>query len=228
MKKRLSTAVGLALACAAAALVVAPAAGAEIRVGVADDHAKTSPAVAEQFYAAMNDVGLTENRITLLWDSHAPTTIRERDQIAHAVAVATAHGVHVTISIYPDRARAITESPGAVGEFAAFTALVARTFPQVKDFIVGNEPNKARFWQPQFNENGSAAACAAYETLLAAPTTRSRPSIRRSRSSASAWARGGRTSRSTRATSRSPPCAASATSASPIARPSGGARSWTS
>ena len=116
----------------------------------------------------MNDVGLTENRITVLWDSHAPTTIRERDQIAHAVAVAAAHGVHVTISIYPDRARAITQSPGAVGEFAAFTALVARTFPQVKDFIVGNEPNKARFWQPQFNENGSAAACAAYETLLAA------------------------------------------------------------
>ena len=71
-------------------------------------------------------------------------------------------------SIYPDRARAITESPRAAGEFAAFTALVARAFPQVKDFIVGNEPNKARFWQPQFNANRTGAACAAYEPLLAA------------------------------------------------------------
>jgi hypothetical protein len=168
VKNKLKTAVRLTFACACAALVLAPAAGADIRVGVADDHAKTSPAIAQRFYDAMNDVGLTENRITVLWDSHAPTTIRERDQIADAVAVAAAHGVHITISIYPDRARAITESPGAVGEFAAFTALVARTFPQVKDFIVGNEPNKARFWQPQFNENGTAAACAAYETLLAA------------------------------------------------------------
>jgi hypothetical protein len=168
VKNRLKTAMRLTLACASAALVVAPAAGANMRVGVADDHAKTSPAIAQQFYDAMNDIGLTENRITVLWDSTAPTTIRERDQIAHAVAVATAHGVHVTLSIYPGKARAITDSPRAVGEFASFTALVARTFPQVKDFIVGNEPNKARFWQPQFNPNGTAAACVAYETLLAA------------------------------------------------------------
>jgi hypothetical protein len=168
VKKILNPALPLTLACASVALVAAPAAGADIRVGVADDHAKTSPAIAQQFYDKMNNVGLTENRITVLWDSRAPATIRERDQIAHAVAVAAAHNVHVTLSIYPDRARAITDSPGAVGEFAAFTALVARTFPQVRDFIVGNEPNKGRFWQPQFNPNHTAAACAAYETLLAA------------------------------------------------------------
>ena len=49
-----------------------------------------------------------------------------------------------------------------------WAALVARTFPQVKDFIIGNEPNKSRFWQPQFNANGTPAACKAYESLLAA------------------------------------------------------------
>jgi hypothetical protein len=168
VKNRLNTAVRLTLACAAVALVWAPAGGADIRVGVADDHPKTSPAIAQQFYDAMNDVGLTENRIAVLWDSTNPTTIPERDQIAHAIQQATAHGVHVTLSIYPDRARAITGSPRAAAEFAAFTALVARTFPQVKDFTVGNEPNKARFWQPQFNPNRTAAACAAYEPLLAA------------------------------------------------------------
>ena len=168
MKDRLNTAVRLTIACACAALVFAPAAGADLLVGVADDQPKTSPAIAEQFYDAMNDVGLTEDRITILWDSRAPTTIRDRDQIAHAVTVAAAHGVHVTLSIYPDRARAITDSPRAAGEFAAFTALVARAFPQVKDFIVGNEPNKGRFWQPQFNANRTGAACAAYEPLLAA------------------------------------------------------------
>ncbi len=85
MKDRLNTAVRLTLACACAALVFAPAAGADLMVGVADDQPKTSPAIAEQFYDAMNDVGLTEDRITILWDSRAPTTIRDRDQIAHAV-----------------------------------------------------------------------------------------------------------------------------------------------
>ena len=168
MKNRLNTAGGLTIACACAALVFASAGSADLRIGVADDQPKSSPGIAQQFYDAMDDVGLTENRIVVLWNSAAPTAIPERDQIAHAVAVASAHGVHLTLSIYPDRARAISDSPKAAGEFAAFTAIVARTFPQVKDFIVGNEPNKWRFWQPQFNANHTAAACAAYEPLLAA------------------------------------------------------------
>ena len=56
-------------------------------------------------------------------------------------------------------------------------------------------------------------------------TTRSRPSTRTSRSSASVWARGEATIRSPRPTSRSPRCAASATWAAPIARASGGGQS---
>ena len=156
------------LTCALAALVLAPAASADLSVGVADDHAKESPAVAQLFYDTMKDVGLKENRITILWDSAAPTTIEHREAIAHAVTVATADGIRITLALYPGRARSITEASSAAGDFAAWAALVARTFPQVKDFIIGNEPNKARFWQPQFNANGKAAACMAYEALLAA------------------------------------------------------------
>jgi hypothetical protein len=169
MKKRIGKAVGLVLACAAIGCAIAPGAAAgDLKVGVADDHPKSSPEVAQRYYDAMNDVGLSENRVTILWDSAIPATIPERDQGTDAVAAAVAHGVQVTLSIYPSRARAITESPGAPGEFAAFVALVARTYPDVKDFIIGNEPNKARFWQPQFNANRTAAACSAYEPLLAA------------------------------------------------------------
>jgi hypothetical protein len=156
------------LACALAALVLAPAAGADLSVGVADDHPKESPDIAGRFYDTMKEVGLKENRITILWDSSRPTTIKDRDAVAHAVDVAAADGVRVTLSIYPERAKAITESSTGPGDFAAFAALVAREFPAVKDFIIGNEPNKARFWQPQYNSNGTAAACSAYETLLAA------------------------------------------------------------
>ena len=32
--------------------------------------------------------------------------------------------------------------------------LVARTYPQVTEFVVGNEPNLTRFWQPQFDRRG--------------------------------------------------------------------------
>jgi hypothetical protein len=148
--------------------VLAHAAGAELSVGVADDHAKESPAVAETFYDTMKDVGLKENRITILWDSSRPTAIRDRENVAHAIEVAAAGGIHVTLALYPERARAITDSSRRPGEFAAWVALVARAFPQVKDFIIGNEPNKARFWQPQYNAKRRAVACAAYEPLLAA------------------------------------------------------------
>jgi hypothetical protein len=168
VKKRSSTATRLTLACALAALVLAPAAGADLTVGVADDHPKESPEIAGRFFDAMKDVGLKENRITILWDSSRPTTIKDREVIAHSLEAAEADGVHVTLSIYPERAKAITESSSAPGDFAAWAALVARAFPQVKDFIIGNEPNKARFWQPQYNANRTAAACAAYEPLLAA------------------------------------------------------------
>jgi hypothetical protein len=162
------TAARLTLACALAALFFATAAAADIRVGVADDHPEASPEVATRFYDTMQEIGLNENRVTVTWDSANPTAIPNRETLGQALDLAAARGVHVTLSIYPDRARAITGSPNAPGEFAAFAALVARTYPQVKDFIIGNEPNKARFWQPQYNANGTAAACAAYEPLLAA------------------------------------------------------------
>jgi hypothetical protein len=155
-------------ATALAALVLVPAAQADLSVGVADDHAKESPEIAGRFYDTMKDVGLSENRITILWDSARPTFIREREAVEHAISDAAVDNVKVTLALYPEKARAITEASHAPGDFAAWAASVARAFPQVKDFIIGNEPNKARFWQPQFSTNGKAAACTAYESLLAA------------------------------------------------------------
>ena len=167
MRKRIPSAARLTLTCAIAALLLAPAAVADISVGVADDHPKESPEIAQRFYDTMKDVGMTENRITILWDSSRPTEISARDAIAHAVEDAAVDNVRVTLALYPERARALTERGSAPGDFAAWAALVARTFPGVKDFIIGNEPNKARFWQPQY-AGGKAVACAAYEPLLAA------------------------------------------------------------
>ena len=167
MKRRPTTATGLMLICALAVLAFAPVARADLRVGVSDDHPKISPEIAGRFYDAMKDVGLTENRISVTWDPSRPATIPNLEAIQQATALAATHDVHVTLTIYPDRARALTGSPTAAQQFVSFVQLVARTFPEVKDFIVGNEPNKSRFWQPQFNRNGTAAACAAYEPVLA-------------------------------------------------------------
>ena len=168
MRNGIPTAARLVLACAALALLLAPAAAADdLQVGAADDHPKTSPEVAARFYEKMQDVGLTENRITVAWDSTQPTTIPDQAVLGHAIQLASQHGVHVTLAIYPNRARTFADSPRSVGPFAGFAALLARTYPQVKDFIIGNEPNKSRFWQPQFS-GLRPVACSSYEPVLAA------------------------------------------------------------
>ena len=149
----------LTVVCALSVLALAPAAQADLRVGVADDHPKISPELAGRFYDTMADIGLTENRITVQWDSTQPTTIPNLSAIQQAIDIATAHNVRITLAVYPDSPRAITGSPSAGLRFVQWVQLVAQAFPQVKDFIVGNEPNKARFWQPQYNQNGTAAAC---------------------------------------------------------------------
>ena len=64
-----------------------------------------SPEVAARFYDTMKDVGLTENRVSLLWDSAHPTTIDGQDNLAAAIQDAQADGVRITLDIYPTRAR---------------------------------------------------------------------------------------------------------------------------
>jgi hypothetical protein len=52
--------------------------------------------------------------------------------------------------------------------FATYAAALAKALPQVRDLIVGNEPNLNLFWQPQFDAAGGDQAARDYEALLAA------------------------------------------------------------
>jgi hypothetical protein len=156
------------VACALAALLSAASAGADIIVGVSDDLPTGANDGGASFYAAMQDIGLRENRIAVKWDSNAPTTIPQEAGLERAIAEAQGRGVNVVLSLYPNRPRAITDSPSAAGQFAAWVAHVARRFPAVREFIVGNEPNVNNFWQPQYGPKGKAISCATYTGLLAA------------------------------------------------------------
>jgi len=52
-------------------------------------------------------------------------------------------------------------------QFCTYTLNTVKEFPTINDVVIGNEPNAPYFWWPQFNPDGSDAAPAAYETLLA-------------------------------------------------------------
>jgi hypothetical protein len=58
-------------------------------------------------------------------------------------------------------------TPAARSQFAAYAASIPRELPDVRDVVVGNEPNLPLFWQPQFGPNGRDAAAPAYLKLLA-------------------------------------------------------------
>jgi hypothetical protein len=149
----------------AALALAAPAAG-DLQIGVVDDQAKG--AAPERFFGQMSDIGLSEVRVTILWEPAEPLTIRDQAEIERLLPFAQARGIKVLFVLDLANPRAVGNSTAAAGRFAAFAAHVVRTFPSVRDIIVGNEPNQTRFWQPQYNANGSPAACVAYERLLAA------------------------------------------------------------
>jgi hypothetical protein len=153
-----------ALACACALL--APGANAT-SFGVADDTGKFALDGGATFFTQVAGAGLGSNRMVVGWDPAEPAGSSDLLYVGRSLPASSLLGIKVVLAVYPVRAKAITESPDGSARFAAFLANLARTFPQVKDFIVGNEPNQPRFWQPQFNPDRSPASPAAYEQLLA-------------------------------------------------------------
>ena len=184
----------------AASLVLAANASADLQIGVADDlgfHADQSA----WFFDALGELGMQENRVSVPFDASAPTTIQHQALLDLYVPLATLRGVRVVFSVTPSKARALADNPAAVGQYADYVALLARTYPTVKDFIVGNEPNQPRF---------------------------SRRSTPRSESSASASPRAATTSPARPTTSPPHRSASCTASARPTARAAAPGRSWTS
>jgi hypothetical protein len=149
---------GVAAAAVSAVFALAGDARADAVFGAADDSAKYAPDGGGSFLFRLGDVGFKRNRITVLWNPDRPTEIVDRAFLDRLVRLAPHHGVQLTFVVYPMRARALTESPGAVDKFIDYLQLVARTYPQVREFIVGNEFNQPRFFQPQFSADHSGFA----------------------------------------------------------------------
>jgi hypothetical protein len=147
-------------------LALAASARADVQFGVAEDAGKYASDGGAAFFATLGDVGMTQNRIAIFWNPAQPTTIQERAFLDRSMPQALLRGTRILFSVQPARPTDVTSTPNGPQLFAAYTVLLARTYPQVKDFIVGNEPNQPRFWQPQF-VGGKGVSAAAYEQTLA-------------------------------------------------------------
>ena len=155
------------IASSVAALVLAGSASADVKLGVADDLGLSGD-TSSWFFDSLGELGMRENRVSVPFDVTAPTTIQNQVGLDAYVPLATLRGVDVVFSVAPAKAKAVAENPNAVQQYADYVALLARTYPTVKNFIIGNEPNQPRFWQPQFDGAGQNASASAYLSLLAA------------------------------------------------------------
>lgn len=144
-------------------LTLVGAAQAGLIVGVSDDRPKDAA-----FFQTLGDLGLKQNRATIIWDPAQPNVIGGQAQIQQWLPLAQSQGIRVVFSILPKHARDITGTPAATGQFADFVRLVAQTFPSIKDYVIGNEPNQPYFWLPQFDAADRPVAAGAYEPMLAA------------------------------------------------------------
>jgi hypothetical protein len=157
----------LLLACALAGARAGDA-RAGLTVGVSDDSGKYSKDGGASFFTQLRTAGGSENAIVVWWDAKHPTQNPEQALVDAAVAHADLAGVHVVLDIYLRHAKDYSTNPQAPAQYAAFLQGLAHRYPTVRDFIVGNEPNQPRFWQPQFGAKGQQLAPAAYESSLAA------------------------------------------------------------
>jgi hypothetical protein len=151
----------------ALALCLATSAQGAVRFGVTEDAGKYADDGGATFFPTLTDLGMTQNRITVFWDAAHPAEIQEKAFLDRSLPVAARDGVQIVFSVQPLHPTDVTSTPGGALAFASYAADLARTYPQVKRFVVGNEPNQPRFWRPQFSASGRPVAAAAYEQMLA-------------------------------------------------------------
>jgi hypothetical protein len=154
-------------AVACGALVLATSAAAYPIFGVSDDRGKYDDDGGAWFFSELAAAGLTTNKMTVNWDPARPTEIVEKPFLDRSIPKAEALGIHISLGIHVGKARAITSSPQALDQFTAWLQKLAWTYPQVTEYVVGNEPNLTRFWQPQYDSRGRGVSGIAFAGFLA-------------------------------------------------------------
>lgn len=167
MRESLRTRCVLLAACACVGSLALVGVSAAADVGANDDTGKYSADGGAAFYARMAATGLRQTIVTVRWTPSDPLALPERALLESTVAAATAAGLKVVFATYPYPPREVEGGLARPGGFATWLTELARSFPQVKQYVVGNEPNQPAFFRPQFTR-GRQASAARFGPFLAA------------------------------------------------------------
>jgi len=147
-------------------LALAATAGAT-EIGANDDTGKFAPDAGTSFYREMAAAGLQEAVVTVRWVPSDPVGLRDRPLLDLTVAAARSAGLEVVFAAYPYPPREVADGLGRPDSFGGWLAELARQYPDVREFVVGNEPNQPAFWRPQFS-GATQASAASFGPFLAA------------------------------------------------------------
>jgi putative hemolysin len=155
----------LCVVVATVALAVTAAASAA-DVGANDDTGKFAPDGGAAFYQRMAELGLRQTIVTVRWTPSDPLALPEEAMLDATVKAATAAGLKVVLAAYPYPPREIEAGLAKPAAFGAWLRALATRYPEVTQYVVGNEPNQPAFFRPQF-VNGKQASAARFGPFLA-------------------------------------------------------------
>ncbi len=152
----------LGLVCLAGAAEPLPAQpGGGPVFGVAEDASQFAADGGASIYASLHQLGMSTDRWALTFNGD-PTVITNQSFLDKAVPAANTAGVTIVLSLYP--AVSSTPDPSA---FCTWVGNIARRYPTITNFIIGNEVNTTRFWSPQHTATNPNAGPDSYEAVLA-------------------------------------------------------------
>lgn len=131
-------------------------------VGAVDDAVRHAGPTLEQLRGA----GFGAVGTTSYWQPGLIAPTSEELATLRDVA-ARADGTRIFLSVFQPGSATTPLTPEARAQFASYVGAIVRDVPQLRDIVVGNEPNLNRFWLPQFDEAGNDVAAPAYFALLA-------------------------------------------------------------
>ena len=160
------------LAAATLVLVTALGAGASLApgadIGANDDSAKYAEDGGAAMYEQMGALGLKQIVIGVRFVPSDPMVIQGKAHLDAAVANAVAAGLRVVLAVYPYPPREVEAGVASPTLFAGYVGALASIYPEVRQFVVGNEPNQPAFWRPQFDASGANVSAKAFGPYLAA------------------------------------------------------------
>jgi hypothetical protein len=156
---------GVSGALALAALILAGCGGGSpegtFLVGAVDDAVRHPGPALDR----LHDAGFGAVGITSFWQPGLSAPPEEEIAALRGV-VERAGETRIFLGVYQPGSATTPLTAGARAEFAAYVTALLRDTPEIRDVIVGNEPNLNRFWLPQFDAAGEDVAAPAYLALL--------------------------------------------------------------